>query len=628
MTDPNDNEQVSLQPGWKNSPKLADLMQNYNDALIEQKKQISRVQTWRDNYNITGSAKMKKIPGRSNMQPRIIRKQAEWRYPTLTEPFLSTEDIFNIYPTSAAEVKRAQQNQLVLNYQFNKKIKKVKFIDEYVRTGVDEGTIVVRVGWQSREREVTREVPAYQFIPTNSPDLQRRYMTLLQLSKTDPETFKQYADEGVQESIKILLTTGQLVVAQQIGIEKITETELVENCPTLEVCDIDNIIIDPSCNGDFSKAQFIIYNFETSKSELKKSGVAYKNLEHIGTALAPSPLSTPDYAPGVDNTTFTFKDDARSKFVATEYWGFWDINDTGIAEPFVATWVGNTLIRLEKSPFPDQKLPFVIVSHMPVKRSIYGEPDGELLADNQKVIGAVMRGMIDLLGRSAAGQTGTRKDFLDATNTRKFREGSDYQFNANVDPRIGVYQHTYPEIPASAYNMLNMQNAEAESLSGVKTYSENGISGNALGNVAAGIRGVLDATSKRDMSILRRLSEGIIEIGHKIISMNAEFLSEEEIIPITDEEFIPVKRDDLGGEHDIRLVISTAAEDNAKAQELAFMLQTGAAAADPGEVRIIRAEIARLRKMPALAKRIESYEPQPDPIAMEKAKKELLLLDA
>lgn len=75
--------------------------------------------------------------------------------------------------------------------------------------------------------------------------------------------------------------------------------------------------------------------------------------------------------------------------MAREYWGYWDYDNTGIAEPFVATWVGNVLIRMEISPFPDGELPFVVIPHMPVRRSIYGEPDGELLIDNQKIIGAI-----------------------------------------------------------------------------------------------------------------------------------------------------------------------------------------------------------------------------------------------
>ena len=620
-----EKQEATIETGWKNPPKLSDLQQNYDDAKIEHDSQQAKIAAWLDNLNITGSAKRQKIAGRSNIQPKVIRKQAEWRYPALTEPFLSTEDIFKVFPVTFADVKRARQNQLILNNQFNTKINKVKFIDDYVRSGVDEGTIIIRVGWNFQERSVTEEQPVYRFIPDYSGVAAQRYAMLLQLKQNSPDQYTDYVDEGTEQAIQLFLRTGKAVVARRVGSEMKTVVKTVKNHPTVDVCDSSNVIFDPSCNGDLTKAGFVIYTFETSKSELKKQSHIYKNIDKIVTTNAPSPLNEPDYNVGKDQSTFTFKDDARVKIVAREYWGYWDYNNTGIAEPFVATWVGDVLIRLEVSPFPDGELPFVVVPHMPVRRSLYGEPDGELLIDNQKIIGAVTRGMIDIMGKSAAGQTGMRKDFLDATNARKFREGKDYAFNGNVDPRLGVYQHVYPEIPQSAYNMLQIQNAEAESFSGVKAYNS-GINSASLGEVAVGIRGALDAASRRETSILRRLAYGMVLIGRKIVSLNAELLSDKEVIRITDEEFVTVRRDDLPGDYDIRLTISTAEEDNAKAQELAFMLQTTGPNSDPGEVRMIRAEIARLRKMPDLAKRIESYQPQPDPMVVQKQQMELLVL--
>ena len=619
-------KETTISTKWKNPPTLADLKQNYEDAKIEQDTQVSKIDNWLNYLNITGNVKLKKIPGHSNVQPKIIRRNAEWRYPALSEPFLSTEDVFNVYPVGGTDTKRARQNQLVLNNQFNTKINKVNFIDNFVRASVNEGTIIVRVGWDSKYKEEKVTKPIYEFIPDITGKSAMQYQALMQLQQTNPEKYKELANEGITQAIETFYKTGNLVIPQQVGSEEVVENKLVQNHPTLEVCNYKNIIIDPSCEGDIDKAGFVIFNFETSKSELKKKADIYTNIDAIKINQN-SPLNDPDYESGKDQSNFTFKDDARSKFIATEYWGSWDYNNTGIAEPIVATWVGDVLIRLEASPFPDGKPPFVVVPHMPVQRSLYGEPDGELLTDNQNIIGAVTRGMIDIMGKSAAGQTGYRKDFLDATNTKKFREGKDYSFNSTVDPRIGVYQHMYPEIPQSAYNMIQMYQAESESLSGVKAYN-GGINSAALGDVAAGIRGALDASSRRELSILRRLAYGMVLVARKIISLNAVLLSDEEVIRITEEEFVTVKRDDLAGEYDIRLAISTAEEDNAKAQELAFMLQTGASSADPAEVRMIRAEIARLRKMPDLAKKIEEYEPQPDPIMQQKAMLELSLIQA
>ena len=132
---------------WKNEPKVSDLKQDLLDAKSDQDEHTTKVETWLDNLNITGAAAITAVKGKSAVQPKVIRKQAEWRYTALSEPFLSTADVFNIDPVSHEDKKAAIQNALVLNNQFNTKLKKVAFIDEYIRTGVDEGSVIVRTGW-------------------------------------------------------------------------------------------------------------------------------------------------------------------------------------------------------------------------------------------------------------------------------------------------------------------------------------------------------------------------------------------------------------------------------------------------------------------------------------------------
>ena len=175
--------------------------------------------------------------------------------------------------------------------------------------------------------------------------------------------------------------------------------------------------------------------------------------------------------------------------------------------------------------------------------------------------------------------------------------------------------------------MIKNQKNYAEALKGVKAFT-NGISGQALGTTATGIRSALDATSKRELGILRRLSNGLNQIGRKIISMNAEFLEDEEIIRVTNENFVAIDRNDLGGKYDIKLNISTAEADEQKASELSFMLQTMGNTMPPEMSYMILADIAKLRKMPDLAKRIEEYQPQPDPMAQQTQQLQLQLLQA
>jgi len=609
---------------WDNPPTITDLKNDYQSAKVIHQNQVNKINTWLDNLNITGSAQPAKVPGRSSIVPKLIRKQAEWRYSSLSEPFLSTDDVFNIDPVTYEDKESAIQNALVLNNQFNTKINKISFIDEYVRTAVDEGTVIVRVGWEEEEEEFEEERTIYEYAPTNEPAVVNLHDQIHQQMQADPSVFDTLPPE-LQEAHQLTMEDGVAYAPVEVGVEVVKEVRVSKNQPTVEVCDYNNIVIDPTAKGDLEKARFVIYSFETSLSELEKSG-KYKNLDKVMVSNS-SVLSDPDHVSDEETEVFNFSDKPRKRLVAYEYWGGWDIDKTGIVKPIVATWIGNVFIQMEENPFPDKKHPFVSAQYLPVRKSIYGEPDGELLEDNQKIIGAVTRGMIDLMGRSANGQTGIRKDALDTTNKRKYEKGLDYEFNGNVTPDQAFYMHSYPEIPRAAEYMLNLQNAEAESLTGVKAF-HSGITGDALGSSVGGQRNALDATSKRELGILRRLAEGVKQIGRKIIAMNAEFLSEEEVIRITEDEFVTVRRDDLAGNFDLKLTISTAEADNDKAQELSFMLQTMGNTIGLEFSQILLADIARLRKMPALAKKIENFKPQPDPLAIKEAELRVQLLEA
>lgn len=595
---PQDMSEANKLTSWKQEPSVMQLKQDLQDAASDRQTHISKVDAWLDNLHVTGAAKPKKRKGRSAVQPKLIRKQAEWRYAALSEPFLSTEDVFNVAPVTGLDKEAARQNQLVLNNQFNTKFNKISFIDEYVRTAVDEGTVVIKYGWEFEEEQQTVEEPNIVNVPVNDPAL-----------------------------AQTMLAMGQEPVAQaQVGTKKVEKMVTIVNKPTVQVCNYKNLTIDPTCEGDLSKANFIIHSWESSLSELKKDA-RYKNLEKIQVNQN-SPLSMPDSDHETkDESNFNFRDKPRTKFVVYEYWGYRDVDGSGSLTPIVATWVGDVMIRMEELPFPDGKLPFIAVQYLPVRKSVYGEPDGELLEDNQKIVGAVTRGMIDIMGRSANGQQASRKDALDLTNRRRFEAGQDYEFNANVDPRQAFHMHTYPEIPQSALTIVELQNNEAESLTGVKAFTQ-GISGQALGSTATGIRSALDATSKRELGILRRLAAGIIELGYRMIAMNSEWLEDVEVIRITDEEFVDVKRDDLGGRFDLKLSISTAEADNEKAQDLSFMLQTLGNNMDFSFTQIILAEIADLKKMPALATKIREFEPKPNPLEQERQMLEIELLKA
>ena len=605
---------------WEKEPSLRDLKQDFEAAQPYQNAQLVKIKHWNALRNVEGKSKPKPVKGRSKVQPKLIRRQAEWRYPALTEPFLDSEKIFSVNPVTFEDHEAAKQNELVLNWQFRTKLNRIMFIDDYVRSAVDDGTVIVQLGWKRNTVTVTEMAPVWEHYPiTNEEELQL-FQQALEMKAENLRGFDEEAPDELKAAIEYYEETGEPTIAVIVGQEPVEVEKILENRPTVEVKDPENVYIDPSCNGDIDKALFVISSFESNKAELLKEGDRYKNIESINLEAA-GPVTSHEHATKTPDD-FQFKDPMRKKIVVFEYWGFYDIHDDGVLVPFVASWVGDVLIRMELNPFPDEKLPFVLVQYSPVKRELYGEPDAELLEDNQNILGAVTRGMIDLLGRSANAQQGFAKGMLDPLNRKRYDNGEDYEFNPGANPAQNLIEHRFPEIPSSALNMMQIQNSEAEALTGIKAFS-GGLSSEAYGDVAAGIRGMLDAAGKREMAILRRLAQGITQIGNKIIAMNAVFLSEEEVVRVTNDEYIVVQREDLKGNFDLEVDIATAEVDNTKAQDLAFMLQTVGPNTDPQILMMILAEIADLKRMPKLAERLRKWAPQPTPEQQELARLEV-----
>ena len=597
---------------WSKEPSLEDLKLDYQNTQSSHNEFITNINRWEKLYDAPkiGNENHKG----SRIVPKLVRKQAEWRCPALSEPFLSTQQLYEVKPMTFEDVPRAKQNALILNMQFNTQLNKVTLVDKVVRAVVKKGTAVVRLGWEFKEEEV--EVPVAQFEysvvpPEMQEQLNQQYQQLAQLQQAEPDSYEQQPEE-LKAGFEMSSMEGELLVAKKVGETKEMITKPVVNKPTVELCNARNVYIDPTCKGDLDKAQFVIHSYESSISELKKAGI-YKNLDNLNDYEESNPILADK-----SSNNFKFADKARKKIVVYEYWGYWDVDGKGETKAIVASWIGNTIIRMEENPFPDKKVPFVVFNYIPEEDNIYGIPDAELLEDNQAIVGAVTRGSIDLLGKSANGQTGFSKGFMDPTNKIKFKNGDDYEYNPNFNPNVHVYQHTYPEIPASAMNMIMLMNNDAESLSGVKAFSgSQGINAAFLGDTAAGARGVLDAVSKREMSILRRISDGFIAIGRKIMSMNSQWLSEEEVVRVTNNEFIKVRRDDLIGQFDLSLGIATAEENDSKSKQLAFLLQTIGNNMGQEINQLILSQIAELSKMPDLAKQIKDYQPQPDPMQQQ-----------
>ena len=501
------------------------------------------------------------VDNKSKIVSKDIKKQIEWLIPSAADPFLSTSDVIKCTPITAEDTLSARQNELLLNTQFCRKFSRFNFINKAIRVLATEGTLVIQTGWDYEDKEVEEEV-----------------------------------------EIAVVDKYGNTIIRKEI--QKVTK--VIKNQPTAIVCRNEDIFIDPTCMDDMDKCQFIIHRYESDLSTLKADG-RYKNLDKIDTN---SGGYDPDFD-AQDKTEFKFEDKARKKVLVYEYWGNYDVNNDGITEQIVCAWVGDTIIRLEDNPYPDKKPPFIVVPFSSIPFQMYGEALAENIGDNQKVKTAITRGIIDNMAKSNNGQIGIRLGALDLANRKKFLQGKNFEFKGTP---ADFWQGSFNQIPGSVFDMLQLMNNEIESQTGVNAFSK-GLTGNSLGSSATAARGMLDATALRRLHLVRNIAENLVKpLMRKWMVYNSEFLEEEEVVRVTNEEYVPVRRDDLEGKVDIDITISTYEEANARSQELGFMLQTLGNSIPFELTQLILSEIVKLGRMPELEKALREYKPQPDPI--------------
>jgi hypothetical protein len=233
---------TKLQPEWKNEPSVKDLKLDYTAAY----EYHSEIEADIDEYEkyLDGGPTVKVPKNKSKLRPKLIRKQAEWKYPALEEPFLNTVDMFKVRPRTWEDVQKAEKNMTVLNWQWDNQIDKVKLVNEIVRDFVDLGTVIVKTGWETETTTQEYEMEKVEYAtPEQSYEMVERMVR---------------AGKLTAEKAQAILETGEPIVVAKKKV-KIQKEVLSKNQPVYEVCNPKNVIIDPTCKGNLSDARFVIY---------------------------------------------------------------------------------------------------------------------------------------------------------------------------------------------------------------------------------------------------------------------------------------------------------------------------------------------------------------------------------
>ncbi len=598
-----------MQPKWKNPPSRADLQHDYKSAEDGQEEFRAKLSTWADTMEGGKAPTVKK--GKSTARPLLVREQAEWKYPSLTEPILGTRDLFKISPVGGEDSHSAKQNSLVLNNQWTHKINRTKLVDDIARNIVDEGTVIVKTGWEAEEgvKMVEAEEPVYASAEESLMIMQQQVQ----------------AGQMTPEKAQAMIEVGEPVIKGYKTVYVEQET-LTKNQPTYEVCANANVTIDPTCEGVISDALFVIHEYDTSYADLKadeyvrdeESGEEwgfYHNIDMIELTGDEGEVYDEFKSSAANN--FKFKDKARKQLRAYEYWGYWDVHGDGELVGIVATWVGSTLIRLEENPFPHGRLPFSVATYMPVKREVHGEPDAHLLKDQQDSVGKMTRAIHDITAEQAVGQEFIDERFFPSPSQKNaYEKGNTVYYRSGFNPKDSIYKNSVQQVGSTPFDVINWNERKAKEISGTKGLSAGAAPSGKLGGNSSQ-KDSLDPAAKRELSVLRRIAAMFVDMARMTIAMNQVFLSEEETVRITGDEFVTIARDDLEGSFDLNVEISTPEKDEDQANKIKMLMQTNAANMDPEIANMHYIQMAELWKLPVLADKVRDYKPKPDPLKQE-----------
>lgn len=651
------NSQEKVKVKINKNEILKNLKADFEASKRLKSRNDSKINTWRREYN--GELYGNEKKNRSKFVYRLIKKQSEWQHAGLVDPFVSTPDIIRAKPVTWEDKEVSPKIEILLNTQFCRQFDRFNFMNKAIKVLDQEGTVVIRTGWEYKEKVIKEQIfeeqpnPDFMMLQEQAMAIQsnlEQIAPMVERAKNDLAMLEQQGlsvDQAVASGVidpQVVAGTQQMMaeaanleqqlqalqeqlqsIPQTIEVPRIIERlKPVCNRPTAMVCRNEDIFIDPTCQDNMDNCQFVIYRYETDMTTLKRAGV-YKNLDKVSHTLRDSEYVSKTRDDEGYDSSFEFSDIARKKVVVHEYWGNYDIDGDGEAEAIVCTWVNDVIIQLRDNPFPDKQPPFIVVPFNSIPFSLYGESNAELLSDTQKIQTAIIRGLIDNMAMSNNGQKGVRNGALDEYNRVKFLNGENFEFNGTPND---FYDGHFNEFPSSTFNMLQMLNAEAESITGVKNFYQ-GMHSNSLGSTATATTAIMDSAAARRLNIVRNIAENMIKpILRKWLAYDAEFLDEETQYRITNEEFIWLKRDDLGARIDIDLAISTSEDNKATASELSFLLQTIGPSEDPNLRKMIIADICDLYKKPELAKSIREYQPQPDPLAQRLQELQIQMLEA
>jgi len=395
---------------------------------------------------------------------------------------------------------------------------------------------------------------------------------------------------------------------------------------TAYVCENGSVFTDPSAKT-LKESKFLIYKRRVSKLTIKNNPMWYgegsynkikdKAFDASMDGSENQVAETIKEQHGFDES-FNFEEgDVRGIVTTYEYYGY---DDNG--EPVLAIWCEDEMLRDDKSPFPENPIPFTAKAYMLSPNSIWGDGLPQLIEDHQNVRSEIMRGVLDNMTSANNGQKFIKKGTMDYVNWKRMRNGDKY-IQVNKLPSENIETDAFNPIAPSTFNLLETFQLDEESMTGVTRFTQ-GNDPRALNSTARGIETLSGMAHQRTLHTVRSISSSLAALMEIWAQFNVEFLDPSQVVRIRN-EFVPFSTSELASELSISITVGTAGLNEAKTQSIMMMTQLamGGAPIPPEAVNEMMASLAEINNLPSVAQKIrEAADAEPSEEEQASAQKE------
>lgn len=536
-----------------------------------------RIAEWNDLY----IGKMKHKENRSKYVAMELAKQIEYMKPNITEPYTNSSHPIRISTTK--NEARARIQQKYLNNEFTSEFGRVEFMEKLADIKLREGTVWVKTAWNYKE-ENKREVIEHA---TMEEILQRG----------------ENPDKITQEK------NGKFTV-------EYNNIKCIKNSPDAIICRNEHIFPDPDARSR-SELRYLCHRKHMTISQLKQSGrVTDEMLDRLKNSMN----SGDDTSLGSDRDSkaqsYGYKENANTKDVERqkvsiiEYYGYYDLNGDGIAEPVIAAWAEKQDVNLyfEENWLPNSDIPFYNDVYSAVPFSLWGNGVGFFIKDDQNAKTGIMRGIFDNMALANNGQKFIKHGTLDYINFKRMRNGEKHIF---VNKEGGIEDGSFNQLPQSIQYVLGLVDKEVKEHTGVDAGS---VSVSNVNN-SEDSGGQLTLAQQRMAGMITSTSELLGFVFNDWLKMAEVFLNNEQIEALfTESEQQDIMAFEESEYTKVSFKVATNAQRQIRLQQLNMLMQQAKALGQSMPAELINelvAEMFELFDMYDKAEALRTYKPEP-----------------